>query len=857
VVGRGLGRLVAGRLRVGLNTTTRVWLLSVAVAALGAALYSGAVRHLEAPVAPLSIPWWVLAAMFCLTDAFVVHVHFRRDAYSFALSELPLVVGLSFVSPSDLILARLAGAALALALVRRQRPHKLGFNLSLFLVEASVAALIFHGLSKLHQPMAGIRLIDAFVATLATVGIVAPLIYLAIFVSGGEVRLRGLPRSLGLHAVVTVTNTSLALIGVAVLWFDVKLSWLLLVPAGVLLLAYRAYVAERKKHQSLEFLYETARVLHRSAELGSAMLALLEQARKVFRADLAEIVLLPSKGESALRTTLGPGDSVEVLQSVDRASIAQGALSAVADGQPILLGRVERGAAAGHVRDAMIAPLRGDERVVGTLLVGNRLGDLKTFDREDFQLFETLAKHAGMSFELIELDEQLKHQAFYDSLTDLPNWALFRDRLTEALTRHRGGAPSVLVFDLDDFKTVNDSLGHAVGDQLLVAVAERLRRLVGPHRIPARLGGDEFAVLVDEPRDEDELVELAEHILEALKAPFVLEGKEVSTAASLGIASAAHGEDAGDLLRNADLAMYKAKARGRGNYEIFEEAMHAEVVRRLELKADLQAALERKELALRYQPIVDLASGHIRGFEALVRWRHPAHGEMLPDAFIPLAEETGLIIPIGHWVLEEACRQAARWQARHPGEPPLTIGVNLSPVQLRRPGLVDDVARTLRAARVDPRSLTLEITESVFLEDADGMIEKLKTLKELGVQIAIDDFGTGYSSLSYLARLPIDVLKIAKPFVDGIDTGSEDAALAEAIVRMSEALGLTTLAEGIEGPGQRDHLKGLGCQLGQGYFFARPLDQEAMDSFLSFGSTKLGLRPARLAPLRPALRSVG
>jgi EAL domain-containing protein (putative c-di-GMP-specific phosphodiesterase class I) len=385
-----------------------------------------------------------------------------------------------------------------------------------------------------------------------------------------------------------------------------------------------------------------------------------------------------------------------------------------------------------------------------------------------------------------------------------------------------------------------------------VAVSDRLRRLLPPQHTPARLGGDEFAVLVEEPRDQAEVVELAEQVAAALRSPFVLEGKEVSIAASLGIASATGDENAGELLRNADVAMYKAKASGGGKIEIFEESMYAAVLLRLELKAELQMALERNELSLRYQPIVELENGRIKGFEALVRWEHPTRGHMLPEEFIPLAEKTGLIVPIGQWVLQEACRQAALWQARNPGEPPLTMGVNLSTVQLQRPGLVDDVARTLRAARVDPRSLILEITESVFMDDAGVIVEKLKTLKELGVQIAIDDFGTGYSSLSYLARLPIDILKIAKPFVDGIETGSEDAALAEAIVRMSEALGLTTLAEGIESPGQRDHLRNLGCELGQGYFFARPLDQDAMDSFLRFGHKE----PVPI-PLRRALRSVG
>jgi diguanylate cyclase (GGDEF)-like protein len=825
---------------------TRVWALTAALIAVGVGLYAGGVRHLEAPTAPLEIPWLALAAIVFVADAFIVHLHFRRDAFSVTLSELPLVLGLFFVDPIAFVLARLLGRGLLIGLVRRQRPVKVAFNMSIALLETSVAVLIFHQIVSLGDPLAPMGHLAAFAAALAVGSLGSSLVFLAIFLSGGGAQLSTLPRTLGLVAIVTVANTSLALIGVATLWRDPRMAGLLLVPAGLLFLAYRAYVRERKKHQSLEFLYETARVLHRSAELGSAMHALLDQSRKVFRADLAEIVLFPSRGETALRTTLGPGERVDVLQTVDRASLEQGALNAVAHDQPIMLGRRERGAPAGQMKDAMIAPLRGDRRVIGTLLVGNRLGDLESFDREDFQLFKTLAKHAGLSLELIEVDEQLKHQAFYDSLTDLPNWALFRDRLNEATS------PAVVVFDLDDFKTVNDSLGHLVGDQLLVAVSDRLRRLLPPQHTPARLGGDEFAVLVEEPRDQAEVVALAEQVVAALRSPFVLEGKEVSIAASLGIASATGDPNAGELLRNADVAMYKAKARGGGKVEIFEESMYTEVLRRLELKAELQTALERNELSLRYQPIVELENGRINGFEALVRWEHPTRGHMLPEEFIPLAEETGLIVPIGQWVLQEACRQAALWQARNPGEPPLTMGVNLSPVQLQRPGLVDDVARTLRAARVDPRSLILEITESVFMDDAGLIVEKLKTLKELGVQIAIDDFGTGYSSLSYLARLPIDILKIAKPFVDGIETGSEDAALAEAIVRMSEALGLKTLAEGIESPGQRDHLRNLGCQLGQGYFFARPLDQDAMDSFLRFGHKE----PVPI-PLRRALRSVG
>jgi diguanylate cyclase (GGDEF)-like protein len=831
-------------------STQRMWILNGALGATAVIVALAVALRLEPTPTPIAVPWWAVAIMFFLADACMVHVHSRREAHSFTLGEVALVVGLFLASPATFVLARFLGGAVALAFVRRQRPVKLAFNAALWVVEASIAAVIFHSLVTPESVLRTLGFLTTYLATAGATVVGATLVFLAISLSEEALQVRKLLRSLGLGVVVAITNTSLGLVGVIILWRDPALTWLLLVPMAVLFLAYRAYVAERKKHQSLEFLYETARVLHGSAELGSAMLALLGQARKVFRADVAEITLLPSNGHTGLRTTLGPGDAVEVLQPVDRASVENGALAAVAHGEPVLVGRPSRGKSlgSGDVKDAMIAPLRGDQRVIGTLLVGDRLGDLNTFDSEDFQLFETLAKHAGVSLELLELDEQLKHQAFYDSLTDLPNWALFRDRLSEAKE------PAVIVFDLDDFKTVNDSLGHAIGDQLLVAVAERLRRLLPAEHTPARLGGDEFAVLVEQAAEE-QLVELAERVAGALRSPFVLEGKEVSIAASIGIASAPGGDAAGELVRNADVAMYKAKARGRGKYEIFEASMHAEALRRLELKAELQAAVERRELSLRYQPIVELESARVKGFEALVRWTHPTRGEMPPDEFIPLAEETGLIVPIGQWVLEEACRQAALWQARHPGEPPLTMGVNLSPVQLQRPGLVDDVARTLRAARVDPRSLILEITESVFMDDAGVVVEKLKTLKELGLQIAIDDFGTGYSSLSYLGRLPIDILKVAKPFVDGIGRASGEATLAEAIVRMSEALGLTTLAEGIESTEQRDHLARLGCDLGQGYLFAKPLDQDAMDSFLRFRAEQPRevVRHAR----RPALRSVG
>jgi diguanylate cyclase (GGDEF)-like protein len=833
-----------------------VWHLNVALAGLAAALFY-AVRPLDAIEAPIAIPFWAFVAMFFVTDAAMVHLHFRRDAHSFTLAEIPLVLGLFFVDPASLLLARLLGATPALLLVRRNAPVKLVFNLGLFLVDAALAVLIFRGLAQFGGALATPNLVAVFAATACTSVFSMLLIFTAISLLERELRVKHLPSSLQLGAVVTIANTSLALIGVALIWRDVGLGWLLLLPACVLFVAYRLYIGERKKQLSLEFLYETTRELHGSTKVESALMTLLTQARDVFRADVAEIILFPNAGDAALRTTLGPGDRAEVLKPVDQALADPAVLRAVGEGEALLLGRPDRGHGLGRflrsqqAGSAMMAPLRGDSRVLGTLLVRDRLGDLRAYDGEDFQLFETFANQSGLSLELIELGVQLKHQAFHDPLTDLPNWARFREQLEEALARADDRQLAVLVFDVDDFKTVNDSLGHAAGDQLLVSVTERLRRLLDRPDFAARLGGDEFAVLL-EGYDRDAAAQLAESILDALTGPFFLEGKEVTITASLGIALADGRDDAGDLLRNADLAMYKAKGEAKGRYYFFEQSLHAEVVKRLELKADLQSALERGEFTLAYQPIVELETGKIAAVEALLRWNHPERGLLPPGEFVPLAEETGLIVPLGRWVLTEALRQAAAWDAVTPDGETLGVTVNLSAVQLERPGLVDDVSRALRQSDLPPSALTLEITESIFMEDAASMADRLRELKSLGVLLAIDDFGTGYSSLGYLARCPIDVLKIAKPFVDAMSEASSESALARAIIRIGESLGLTTVAEGIEREDQRDRLQELHCPFGQGYLFARPLSPAELTAFLHAERSREAYRDADVLPLRRA-----
>ncbi len=429
------------------------------------------------------------------------------------------------------------------------------------------------------------------------------------------------------------------------------------------------------------------------------------------------------------------------------------------------------------------------------------------------------------------LEEQLTHQAFHDPLTGLANRALFRDRVSHALAlaQRRGTPVTVLFLDLDDFKTVNDSLGHGEGDRLLISVSERFLACARTADTVARLGGDEFAILIE---GADGREGLPERLAAAMSHPFTLSGNQVRVTASIGVASASTDDSADDLLRNADMAMYAAKRQGKARAETYESKMYADIRERINLDAALRAAIQGEELTLFYQPIINLHTGSIYGMEALLRWEHPQFGRLLPQHFIPLAEETGLIVQLGAWVLGEACRQLQAWRAAHP-EVPLIVAVNISGRQLQGAGMADALRQTLISSGVEPSSVVLEITESVLMQQTDAVLERLQEIKALGVRLAIDDFGTGYSSLSYLQRFPIDILKIAKPFVEEVGQGADRSALARAIVGLGDTLKLETIAEGIERAEQRAALVELGCSLGQGHHFWPALSATAIEELLS------------------------
>jgi diguanylate cyclase (GGDEF)-like protein len=451
------------------------------------------------------------------------------------------------------------------------------------------------------------------------------------------------------------------------------------------------------------------------------------------------------------------------------------------------------------------------------------------------ELNNYIAEQERISRVLEETKEHFRHAAFHDSLTGLPNRAMFTELLKaeiESSSRRNEYMFAVLFLDLDRFKNINDSLGHTHGDLLLVAFAERLERTLRPVDTLARFGGDEFAILLSGMTDATDAVRVAQRIQDELSQPFVLDKNSAFATASIGIALSSSGYDrADDILRDADIAMYRAKENGKARYEVFDHGMHARAVSRLQLESDLRQAVEQKEFCVYYQPIVSLQTGRLAGFEALVRWNHPRRGLVSPADFIPVAEETGLIVPIGEWVLNEACARVRQWQIDSPSHRSLSLSVNLSARQVAQPDLLNRIKEALDHSKLNPHCLKLEITESVVMENAEAAAQMFKQLRSLGVQLSIDDFGTGYSSLSYLHRFPLNYLKIDRSFVTRLTTDN-DNAIVRTISTLARNLGMEVIAEGIETEEQFQQLKMLGCEYGQGYLFSRPVANESVEHLL-------------------------
>lgn len=826
-------------LRKGLTSRrARVAALAVALAAVALVAYLVFLDGIHSGRGATAIPWPAFALGFFLVEVKVVEVYFRRERHSFSLSEVPAVLGLFYLSPPEYLAAVVVGSGLALVFATEQSPLKIGFNIANSLFIGVLTLVIFNALAGPGPIPGATDWIALLLAMLAANVAGCTTIAAAITLSGGAPQFQKLPEMIRFGALVATANASLAILTLTAASRDPAAIILVAIPVVILFTAYRAYMSEREKHERLELVYESSRIMQHSVELDSAVLGVLRHAREMFRAERAEVLLFASPGGGdALRTSCGVDGSSELMTPLVVDPDDPG-LQGLAKGKRARFADTARTGS----RQAMASPMLADRGLIGVMRIENRLADGSFFTDEDLRLLETLANQAAVALEnghleqslaeLARLRDQLRYQAYHDPLTGLANRVLFSEAVEERLGR--GESPAVLFLDLDDFKMVNDSQGHATGDRLLVTVADRISDVITDADLAARLGGDEFAVLLGGPSDLDRATHIGRRIVDILRLPFAVRGQDVAIGASVGVAFGRPGGRAGDLLRDADVAMYAAKAAGKRQVAIFDPAMHAAVVARHRLGLDLSQAIAEEQVAVHYQPIVSLDDQRIIGVEALARWRHPERGEIGPTEFVRIAEEDGSILALGRSVLAQACRAVATWQQEIPGFEDIRVHVNVSARQVRETDFLDDVDQVLRDSGIRPGTLIVEMTETAMLLDTAATQEVFAALRSRGIRISVDDFGTGYSSLGYLRRFPVDSLKIAAEFIPDLDSLGEPSnwLAANTIVVLGAAMGLEVIAEGIELPEQAEQLRALGCPQGQGFLFARPGDAATTEMLL-------------------------
>lgn len=831
---------------------TRIWLCITVLAATTVVLLVTAVPA-ESPLDfPVTVPWVVLVAAFALTEMAVVHTQPDRETTSFSLTELVLVVGLFVADPVGLVAAQVFGAGLIFVFHLRQAPIKLAFNLTLYALTACLATATFAAVVGGGDAFGVRGWIAASAAILVATVATELAIFYAVGTAEGRFDARRLLHTMALTIPFTQGSAAIALVGVRTLTRDPLALLLLIVPALLILLSYRSTSHARRERLKMAFLHEVGTLLHRGGHLEPALVDLLDSSRAAFRAKVAEFTMLGPDGD--VTTTSSVEGAEPSVLTCSPTSDHQQLMELIGDGSVVRTAantkrgtsRIDRYARRRGFKNLMAVAVSGD-RMHGVLLVGDRHGEVSTFDAADATLFATLAHQVGRVLDnghleqslrqVTELKEQLTYRASHDSLTALANRGHFLEETQRAIDRarqqgapHRG--PTVLYIDLDGFKEVNDSLGHHSGDTLLQVVASRLRSCVRSGDLLARVGGDEFAVLLDGSADDAVASATATRIGARISDPVDLMGRLVMVGVSIGIASSSPDTPTvSDLVRCADIAMYSAKRAGGRQYAFYRPTRQVATRPRYSA-AELTSAIERGQVVVHYQPIVDLRTGTIVGVEALVRWHHPTDGELQPDAFIPLAERSGLITALGNHVLRRACLDAREW-LDHPRAANLFVAVNLSATQLADTGLLSQVTAAVQDAGISPSSLLLEITETTLMRDQTAAADTLTQLKDLGVQLAVDDFGTGYSSLAYLRRFPVDMLKIASEFTQGIDSTPDENVVTQAIIQLADTLGLRTVAEGIETSTQHNHLAELSCAFGQGYLFSHPVPSDQIHQLLA------------------------
>jgi diguanylate cyclase (GGDEF)-like protein len=841
-------------LRRELGLEAKIWLLTAVVAMATVAAYLTLVEPLGTGPSELDVPWWVVAAGFAAAERWVVHLHFRRSTHSLSLGELPLVAGLLFLPAHELVLAGLVGASVALAFDREIPTFKAFFNLAQFTLGTCVALFVIEGLVAVRDPLEPIVWVGVFAAVSAATLIADICVGAAVTIAEGRLETQQRIDMLLSNWTVALSNTCLALAVAAVVAARPEGGLLLVPPTVLLMAAYRAYLSERRRNSELEFLYEATRTLSRSSEIVPELEALLARTASAFRVGAVDLVLFSAEPNRSARSSLARDGVRRMLEPIEE-PLAE-SLHALAAGLsgPVEAQRVHDPAQREYLRsrgmeNGVIAPLHGEAGCVGLFAIAGRESVDRSFTEEDLRLLETLTGNVTVALQydrleqavrqLESLQHELERKALYDSLTQLANRSLFHNRLEHALhSRHPGVC--VLLLDIDEFKAVNDSHGHHAGDELLRAVADRLRGCLREGDTAARLGGDEFALLLDRSGGEVDAVTVARRLLNDFEGRIDCAGERVRVHVSIGIAVGSAGKDSPDeILRKADVALYEAKRRGKSQYRVFHPSMRDALRKRRTLAVELERAVSDEELSVVYQPVVSLADCRPVALEALVRWNHPERGLVPPSEFIAFAEETGAVVEIGAIVLERVVEQAARLR--------LPIHANVCAPELIDPGFLDRLDALVDIHELPPELLIFELTERAFVGDDPVPIAVLEALHERGMGVAVDDFGTGYSSLAYLSRLPVDTMKIPKQFIDEVTGSREHHALARAVIELGSALDLKVIAEGIETPEQIAALRAFGCDLGQGFYYGMPTEAE------------LALRRVELLREdagRPALRAV-
>ncbi len=783
------------------------------------------------PITPLpGVTLLMLTAAFALAEALPAHFQHRREAVSFTLTTIPLVIGLVAVDPLTLILARVLGSALTLVARHRQQPLKLATNMASFLVQTVVAIAVFRGLTR--GPIGPSDWPSILLAVLA--GDAAQTCVLTGAISIYQRRWEpGLRDSAIMSSIAVSIEASVAIVALTLLAHEPAALLPLGVVAALVLVSLRTHRSLSERHRDLGQLYKLTSTAGDALVDRSALLVLLDHARDLLRAERAWIYL--GDGDNLQQISMSAagasaGDAPEgAVELADAAALA---------GEPLHVresdAEHQRWLTAAQAHELLAAPLTGSSGPVGTLVVADRSGDVRGFLGADAQLLATVANHVSALLENLRLVDRLRQsardserQSLHDSLTGLPNRALFMRELEAAVAS--GSPAAVLLLDLDRFKEVNDTLGHHNGDLLLQQVGTRLRGALRRGDLVARLGGDEFAVLLPDIEGATGAVHVGRGIVDLLEQPFSIGDMCVDVGASIGVAVAPRdGDDPDTLMRRADVAMYTAKAEQSGveKYAADRDAYSAD---RLSLVADLRLAIHQGALEVHYQPQVDLVDGSLLGVEALVRWPHPTRGMVQPNDFIGVAEHTGLIHSLTAFVLEQALISSRRW--RRDGHA-MRVSVNLSARSLLDPTLTEDVARLLKEYDVPVGGLCLEVTESSVMADPRRTVATLEALAALGVTIALDDFGTGHSSLAYVKRLPVGEIKVDRSFVSSMIDDHTDDAIVRTILELARNLDIPVVAEGVEDVATSNRLRAMGCPTAQGYLFAKPLSETQLEAWL-------------------------